>query len=176
MLTEETDNIDYNALKHFIKSHTTRDQATAIAIPGHQDTALSRFEDELYRELCHQHDRVGLFVSTKADELGRRLRRTPPSLREMPMANRPPRWLRGGPRILLRPGPPPDSAVHGVDAQPRLAEAPAALHQVRARDCAVRRRDPRPVALRECPGRGLPQDPQEVQGQFHPRVPPLAQR
>lgn len=69
------DNIDYNALKHHIKVHTTRDQASAIAIPGHQDTALAKFEDELFLELCRQHDRVDLFVTSKADELSRRLRK-----------------------------------------------------------------------------------------------------
>lgn len=67
------DNIDYNALKHEIKVHTTRDQATAIVIPGHQDPALQRFEDRLYDELCSQHDRVDLFVGSKADEISRRL-------------------------------------------------------------------------------------------------------
>ncbi|KAK4159340.1 hypothetical protein QBC43DRAFT_327497 [Cladorrhinum sp. PSN259] len=66
-------NIDYNSLKHHIKAHTSRDQASAITIPGHQDTALSKFEDELYKELCRQHDRVDLFVSSKADEISRRL-------------------------------------------------------------------------------------------------------
>ncbi|GAB1316254.1 hypothetical protein MFIFM68171_06464 [Madurella fahalii] len=66
-------NIDYNSLKHHIKVHTTKDQATAIAIPGHQDTALRKFEDELYSELCRQHDRVDLFVTSKADEISRRL-------------------------------------------------------------------------------------------------------
>lgn len=66
-------NIDYNALKQFIKANTTRDQATAITIPGHQDTSLYRFENEFYDELCRQHDRVGLFVATKASEINRRL-------------------------------------------------------------------------------------------------------
>ncbi|RFU74417.1 spx domain-containing [Trichoderma arundinaceum] len=66
-------NLDYNSLKHEIKVHTTRDQATALAIPGHQDTALRRFEDALYTELCHQHDRLDLFVVSKADEVSRRL-------------------------------------------------------------------------------------------------------
>lgn len=66
-------NIDYNSLKHHIKAHTTKDQATAIAIPGHQDTALSRFEGGFYDELCRQHDRVDLFVVSKADEISRRL-------------------------------------------------------------------------------------------------------
>ncbi|AEO64547.1 uncharacterized protein THITE_2110800 [Thermothielavioides terrestris NRRL 8126] len=66
-------NIDYNSLKHHIKVHTTKDQATAIAIPGRQNTALSKFEDDFYAELCRQHDRVDLFVTSKADEVARRL-------------------------------------------------------------------------------------------------------
>jgi hypothetical protein len=53
--------------------HTTRDQATAMAIPGHKDEALSRFEDGLYMELGRQHERLQLFVSSKADEISRRL-------------------------------------------------------------------------------------------------------
>ncbi|KAI5462536.1 SPX domain-containing protein [Mariannaea sp. PMI_226] len=66
-------NLDYNSLKHEIKVHTTRDQATAMAIPGHQDEALSKFEDGLYLELANQHERLHLFVSSKADEISRRL-------------------------------------------------------------------------------------------------------
>ncbi|KAJ1326535.1 xenotropic and polytropic retrovirus receptor 1 [Microdochium nivale] len=67
-------NVDYNALKYQIRTHTTRDQATAVAIPGQVDYALKRFEDAFYAELCAQHDRVGLFVSSKADEISRRIR------------------------------------------------------------------------------------------------------
>ncbi|GAW19814.1 hypothetical protein ANO14919_093050 [Xylariales sp. No.14919] len=68
-------NVDYNSLKHQIKAHTTKDQATtAITIPGHQDYALERFEDAFYLELRSQHDRVGLFVVSKAEEISRRLR------------------------------------------------------------------------------------------------------
>ncbi|KAI1428628.1 hypothetical protein F5Y12DRAFT_675968 [Xylaria sp. FL1777] len=68
-------NVDYNSLKYQIKAHTSKDQATAaIAIPGHQDYALRRFEDAFYLELCSQHSRVGLFVTSKADEISRRLR------------------------------------------------------------------------------------------------------
>ncbi|KAH7025961.1 uncharacterized protein B0I36DRAFT_365600 [Microdochium trichocladiopsis] len=67
-------NVDYNALKYQIKTHTSRDQATAVAIPGQTDYALQRFEDGFYAELCAQHDRVGLFVSSKADEISRRIR------------------------------------------------------------------------------------------------------
>jgi SPX domain protein involved in polyphosphate accumulation len=44
-----------------------------MAIPGQQDHALQKFEDRLYLELCNQHDRVDLFVSSKADEIHRRL-------------------------------------------------------------------------------------------------------
>ncbi|KAK0708376.1 hypothetical protein B0H67DRAFT_648448 [Lasiosphaeris hirsuta] len=66
-------NLDYNSLKHHIKVHTTKDQAIAIAIPGYQDITLRKFEDELYTELCRQHDRVDLFVASKADEIARRL-------------------------------------------------------------------------------------------------------
>ncbi|KAK7407924.1 hypothetical protein QQX98_009935 [Neonectria punicea] len=66
-------NLDYNSLKHEIKVHTTRDQATAMAIPGHKDEHLSKFENSLYMELSHQHDRLHLFVSSKADEISRRL-------------------------------------------------------------------------------------------------------
>ncbi|KAL1844154.1 hypothetical protein VTJ49DRAFT_3810 [Mycothermus thermophilus] len=67
-------NIDYNALKHHIKVHTTKDQATtAITIPGRGNAALNKFEDGFYDELCRQHDRVDLFVSSKADEIARRL-------------------------------------------------------------------------------------------------------
>ncbi|GAP85820.1 putative spx domain-containing protein [Rosellinia necatrix] len=68
-------NVDYNSLKYQIKVHTTKDQATAaVTIPGQQDYALQRFEDDFYHELCSQHDRVGLFVTSKADEISRRLR------------------------------------------------------------------------------------------------------
>lgn len=75
------DNIDYNSLKHFIKVHTNKDEAKAIAIPGQPDTHLAKVEDELYHELCAQHDRAGLFVTAKADEINRRLR-----MRSLPMA------------------------------------------------------------------------------------------
>ncbi|KAJ2970116.1 hypothetical protein NQ176_g8339 [Zarea fungicola] len=66
-------NLDYNSLKHEIKMHTTRDQATAMVIPGYEDPALAKFENALFAELCRQHDRVDLFVSSKADEILRRM-------------------------------------------------------------------------------------------------------
>ncbi|KAI1418532.1 hypothetical protein F5Y13DRAFT_149348 [Hypoxylon sp. FL1857] len=76
-------NIDYNSLKHQIKAHTTKDQATAIAIPGQQDQALKKFEDAFYLELCNQHNRVGLFVTSKADEISRRLRHLSDSVHQL---------------------------------------------------------------------------------------------
>lgn len=71
--TKFTDNVDYNSLKREIKVHTIKDQGTAIAIPGQPDVALSKFEDALFRELVLQHDRVDLFVNSKASEITRRL-------------------------------------------------------------------------------------------------------
>ncbi|KAJ9419362.1 hypothetical protein FOXG_07232 [Fusarium oxysporum f. sp. lycopersici 4287] len=66
-------NLDYNFLKHEIKMYTARDQATAMAIPGRKDEALSRFEDGFYMELSRQHERLHLFALSKADEISRRL-------------------------------------------------------------------------------------------------------
>jgi SPX domain protein involved in polyphosphate accumulation len=73
------DNIDYNELKTLIKLHTSKDQAQAIAIPGQVDTALAKFEQAFFTELSDQHDRVDLFVNSKADEISRRLGMCPPS-------------------------------------------------------------------------------------------------
>ena len=71
--SRKTDNVDYNSLKYEIKIHTRRDQARAMAIPGQSDDNLRRFEDGFYEELCRQHDRVGLFVTSKAAEISTRL-------------------------------------------------------------------------------------------------------
>lgn len=65
--------MDYNELKHLIRVNTTKDQGQAIAIPGHGESALQKFEENFYAELFEQHDRVGLFVKSKANELERRL-------------------------------------------------------------------------------------------------------
>jgi SPX domain protein involved in polyphosphate accumulation len=69
-------NLDYDELKHLIKKNTTRDHGQGIAIPGHTDTALNEFESSFYTELANQHDRVGLFVKSKSDEISRRLRKS----------------------------------------------------------------------------------------------------
>jgi hypothetical protein len=69
-----TDNVDYNRLKNEIKVNTTKDQARALAIPGQADTALERFEDLFFDDLCSEHDRPDLFVKSKVDEINCRLR------------------------------------------------------------------------------------------------------
>lgn len=69
-----TDNVDYDELKNLIKANTTKDQAQAIAIPGQEDPRLEKFETSFFNELSNQHDRVDLFVKSKADEISRRLR------------------------------------------------------------------------------------------------------
>ncbi|MCJ1313246.1 hypothetical protein MMC25_006923 [Agyrium rufum] len=73
-----TYNIDYNEIKHLIKIRTTsfkkNGKSKAISIPGtggvEVDTAL---EQELYMELSSQHERMDLFVQSKAGEITRKL-------------------------------------------------------------------------------------------------------
>lgn len=69
------DNVDYNDIKHLIKVRTTKGQGQAKAIPGsdNETKAFHPFEDELYHELRDQHQRIDLFVQSKAGEVGRRL-------------------------------------------------------------------------------------------------------
>jgi hypothetical protein len=61
-------------------AHVTHDQAQAITIPGHDDSALKKFEDMFFDELSNQYDRIDLFVKDKADEIARRLRKWPEGL------------------------------------------------------------------------------------------------
>lgn len=77
------DNVDYNDIKHLIKVHTIQDQGQAKSIPGsdNETKAFHAFEDELYRELRDQHQRIDLFVQSKAGEVGRRLGTSPESPR-----------------------------------------------------------------------------------------------
>ncbi|KAK0106960.1 hypothetical protein ONS95_003675 [Cadophora gregata] len=66
-------NVDYDELKNLIKINTIKDQGQAIAIPGQEDPRLEKFETAFFNELSNQHDRVDLFVKSKADEISRRL-------------------------------------------------------------------------------------------------------
>ncbi|KAH7418869.1 hypothetical protein BKA64DRAFT_655458 [Cadophora sp. MPI-SDFR-AT-0126] len=66
-------NVDYDELKNLIKVNTTKDQAQAIAIPGQADPSLEKFETAFFNDFSSEHDRVELFVKSKADEISRRL-------------------------------------------------------------------------------------------------------
>ncbi|KZF25589.1 SPX-domain-containing protein [Xylona heveae TC161] len=69
-------NVDYNDLKHLIKVRTSRERSSTIPIPGSGDedsSELQEFEKEFYAELVDQHERVDLFVQSKAGEVQRRL-------------------------------------------------------------------------------------------------------
>ena len=68
-------NVDYNDIKSLIKIRTTKNQAKAVTVPGHNKASegLQAFEDELYQELYEQHQRVELFIKSKAGELSRKL-------------------------------------------------------------------------------------------------------
>ena len=67
-----TDNIDYDDLKRMVKDNTTSTHNQPKFIPG-QGNEAKEFEDELYGQLLEQHERVGRFVQSKADELACRL-------------------------------------------------------------------------------------------------------
>lgn len=75
LLISLIDNVDYNDLKRLIKIRTTRGQGEAVTIPGHSNEAkaLQAFEDEFFAQLVDQHQRVDLFVRSKAGEVNRRL-------------------------------------------------------------------------------------------------------
>ena len=70
-----TDNIDYDDLKQMVKDHTAGTSNRPRFIPGQgsEAQACKDFEIEIYGELVQQHDRVCLFVQSKAGELVRRL-------------------------------------------------------------------------------------------------------
>ncbi|KAL8694717.1 MAG: hypothetical protein Q9218_000643 [Villophora microphyllina] len=71
----ENYNVDYDDLKRLIKVRTTRSQGDALTIPGceNEAKALQTFENEFYAEFKDQHQRVDLFVQSKAGEIRRRL-------------------------------------------------------------------------------------------------------
>ena len=69
------DNVDYNDVKALIKLRTTHGQGQAKDIPGSSNEfkRLQAFEEELYRELREQHQRIDLFVQSKSGEIARRI-------------------------------------------------------------------------------------------------------
>lgn len=75
LISGATDNIDYDDLKQMVKDHTVSAPSHPLFIPGQggEAKAIKDFEDEMYGQLLQQHDRVGLFVQSKAGELARKL-------------------------------------------------------------------------------------------------------
>ena len=69
------DNLDYNEIKYLIKAQTSHGQAQAITIPGQSNDQkqLETFEEDLYKELVSQYQRIDLFVRSKSGEISRRL-------------------------------------------------------------------------------------------------------
>jgi hypothetical protein len=67
------DNVDYRDIKVFIKEHTTPGAGKTISIPGHVDQKALDLDDELCAILEDQHNRIDLFVRSKAGEIQRRL-------------------------------------------------------------------------------------------------------
>jgi SPX domain protein involved in polyphosphate accumulation len=66
-------NIDYDDIKYFIKEHTTPGKGKTISVPGRPDEKLAKLENDLFRILEEQHQRIDLFVKSKAGEVQRRL-------------------------------------------------------------------------------------------------------
>ncbi|KAL9116312.1 MAG: hypothetical protein Q9187_007165, partial [Circinaria calcarea] len=68
-------NLDYNEIKYLIKAQTSQGQAQAITIPGQSNDQkqLETFEEDLYKELVSQYQRIDLFVRSKSGEISRRL-------------------------------------------------------------------------------------------------------
>lgn len=74
------DNIDYDDIKHFIKENTTPGQGKSVSVPGRGDDKLVEFENALFHILADQHQRIDLFVKSKAGEIQRRLGKILPFL------------------------------------------------------------------------------------------------
>ncbi|KAK5138366.1 hypothetical protein LTR08_003427 [Meristemomyces frigidus] len=64
-------NIDYDDIKQFIKEQTSNGKA--ISVPSRDDETLQDFEKSLFVILADQHQRIDLFVRSKAGEIRRRL-------------------------------------------------------------------------------------------------------
>lgn len=72
---DPSDNVDYDAVKHLIKECTSSGagKGKAIDIPGEGGDAKVLGEKRLYGVLVSEHERVGLFVKSKSNEIQGRL-------------------------------------------------------------------------------------------------------
>ncbi|KAH9820947.1 SPX domain [Teratosphaeria destructans] len=83
------DNIDYDEVKYFIKEQTTPAKGKSAPVPGCGDEQLQQVESQLFRILTNQHDRVDLFVKSKAGEIQRRLDHSKRQVRQLSLRNSP---------------------------------------------------------------------------------------
>lgn len=56
-----------------IKEHTTPGKGKTVSVPGQPDVKAIAFENDLYHIFQEQHDRIDLFVKSKAREIQHRL-------------------------------------------------------------------------------------------------------
>ncbi|GIZ44449.1 hypothetical protein CKM354_000764600 [Cercospora kikuchii] len=82
-------NIDYDDVKHFIKEHTTPGKGKTISVPGRGEDKLAEFENALFHILQDQHQRIDLFVKSKAGEIHRRLEHSKKQLRALAVRQAP---------------------------------------------------------------------------------------
>ncbi|USW58708.1 Putative SPX domain, VTC domain superfamily protein [Septoria linicola] len=76
-------NIDYDDIKHFIKENTTPGKGKTVSVPGRGEDKLVEFENALFHILQDQHQRIDLFVKSKAGEIQRRLEHSKKQLRAL---------------------------------------------------------------------------------------------
>jgi hypothetical protein len=70
-------------VKHLIKESTSIGKGKAIDIPGQGDDASINVEKRLYTVLLSEHERVGLFVKSKSNEIQGRLSQSFPTPTEI---------------------------------------------------------------------------------------------
>lgn len=66
-------NIDYDEIKKVIRKRTSAGNGESVSVPGRGDEKLLQFETELSDIFTQQHERINLFVKSKAGEIKRRL-------------------------------------------------------------------------------------------------------
>ncbi|KAK4964233.1 hypothetical protein LTR66_012403 [Elasticomyces elasticus] len=81
-------NVDYDDTKRLIKHYTTPSNGQGVSVPGQGDAAAREREDILYATFMQEHERVSLFVKSKATEIQRRLRDVSKHVRELELRRR----------------------------------------------------------------------------------------
>lgn len=92
MPTSQSDNVDYNDIKQFIKEKTTHENETLpVTIPGPDsaEQTAPQFEDELFNILNDQFQRINLFTKSKYGEIDRRIDQLDRQLHQLKNADSP---------------------------------------------------------------------------------------